>query len=169
MPNNNLNWESIIKLDRENIEVNKIIIHGVFFELNEDFITLLQQKNFPLIKINLSESIIKEWQYYLINFSLIYGIKFTSYYPLNNVQKPILETNIYPDGKILTYITQNFLENSNLVPQISLTHYWLINQLMLYPIQVKKFKHNSPTKKKSQLIIIILFILILFRIILWII
>jgi hypothetical protein len=163
--NSNLNWESIIKLDRENIEANKIIIHGVFFELNEDLITLLQQKNFPLIRINLPESIIKEWQDYLINFSLISGIKFTSYYPFNNAQKPILETNIYPDGKILTYITQNFLENSNLVPQISLTHYWLISQLMLYPIQIK----NSQTKKKSQLIIIIIFFFILLKIILWII
>lgn len=129
--NIDLNWQSIIKIEKEKNISDDFLIYGISFNLDEDLIFLFEEKELYLSNINLSAQILQEWRNYLLNHSLIEGIKFTSYYPLNNKIKPILQTRIHFQEQIFTSIDENILNNAHIFKKISLIHYWLINQFIL--------------------------------------
>jgi hypothetical protein len=136
----NLDWEAIITVDKEDIGVNRFIVHGVNFELNQDLINLLQLKQLSENYFSLSKKQLKYWRNYLTQRCLTSGLKFTSYYSLNNIKQPVLQTLIYVDGQMTTYICRDLLERPQILPKICFTHAWLLNQILSQNIAIAQEK-----------------------------
>lgn len=156
-----INWESVITIHQEKISKNKFIIQGIYFYLDDNLIALLQQKNLTISKFKLPDEIINLWQNYLINRSVIYGLNFTSFYTLNNFNKAVLKTNIDVEGKINNYVNESLISESQLLKDISLTHYYLINQLIIYPNITTKTLGKSNINKWQIILICIFCIIVL--------
>ncbi|GEM_PF-2435653 len=142
--------DSCFEIIEDKIDPKTSIIQGISFHLNQKTLIQILTAKQQNISLKISASILNQIRYYcLIDqdqlFNLQSNLNFITYFDSINNQKPLLKTTLGLEGNIVNQICDRCLENGDLLLNITLAHYWLIEQILkeikfqFKPAKVKKW------------------------------
>jgi hypothetical protein len=132
------------------MELISTTVDGFIFNFNREFI---QEVNYTH-KVNISPAIRKKILHYLVSEQVLI---FCSYYR----HEPVIKTIVFPEGKIVQQIADNYLLYPELVNLVIQSHYLVIAQLL----SLKSGKNRKLNKLFLLLVIIIMIVIILYLLI----
>lgn len=136
--------DSLIRVKTEQVTLGIDIPTGINFYLtNTDLKNIIQNK-LALKKIKLSPELLADFRYYSLlanHNSCQLPLSFTTYYVTEKEEKAVISSVISLQGKISQQICRHFLDNPQLLNELLVSHYWIIEQIC----DRLKIKYNNKT------------------------
>lgn len=136
--------DSLIRVKKEQVALGIDLPTGINFYLtNKDLKNIIQNK-LAFKKIKLSPDLLADFRYYSLltnQNSCQLPLSFTTYYVTEKEEKAVVSSMISWQGKISQQICRHFLDNPQLLNELLISHYWLIEQIG----DLLKVKYNNKT------------------------
>ncbi|MDB9313639.1 hypothetical protein PN462_11060 [Spirulina sp. CS-785/01] len=126
-----LNRNIRLLLERHNS--HQSYLQAIHFYLNPETLDAIQQAKESEQRLYIPKKFLSVLRYYLFfaeRNSLTLGLNVLSYYEQNQAVKPLVRSLISFDGDIVYQIDQTCLEDEALAQSLTISHYWLIEQLL---------------------------------------
>lgn len=128
-----LNLEKFVSFEKEKTTENRVLYHGIHFNLTDEIIAEVEQYRAIGDRLSIPRSLLTDLRYYTLldgENRLQSGLTFLTHYQQANHLETILRSVISPDGDIIHQIKNDYLNHPKLL-LIASTHYWLVSQLLL--------------------------------------
>lgn len=140
-----LNLEPYIQFEQERITRSRVVFHSIRFNLDQDVLQQIQSAQEAGYRIELSPQFLADLRYYALidpENHLRSELTFYTYFVQGGYPEALMRSVISSDGEVLHQIKSNCLEDPDFCRQITLAHYWLIEQL-LSQLRLKGFVHGT--------------------------
>lgn len=136
--------DSLISIKKKQITSKIAIPTRIDFNLTESSLEQISDQRQSFKRLQLSSELLADLRYYslLQNFaSSENSLTFTTYYVQQQQKIAVIKTVISLQGKISQQLCRSFLKNPQLLKNLVINHYWLIEQICdRHPL---KYSHKS--------------------------
>lgn len=122
--------DSLISIQQQQLTSKRSVPTQINFNFTESNLKAISARRQNLKRLQLSSELLAELRYYiLLHSASLNSLTFITYYIQQQQKIAVIKTVISLQGKISQQLCRNFLNNPQLLKDLVINHYWLIENI----------------------------------------